>query len=77
MLQTEHLIGSSKVLIHPACSIFQLVIVVVRVEESLQEAKESVRRKLGLASDVVIHLEQLRAGTTIDLEDGESFDKCP
>jgi hypothetical protein len=36
----------------------------------LNETKEVVRRKLGLASDAVIHLTQLREGKNIDLDDG-------
>lgn len=39
-------------------------------EESLQEIKEAVRRKLGLSLDSIIKLEQLREGNLIDLEDG-------
>jgi len=46
---------------------------VYRTEGSLEETKRLVRRKLQLASDADVGLEQWRAGRLIDLEDGMSF----
>ena len=40
------------------------------LEESLEEMKNVVRKKLGLHSSIPVHLSQLRVGRTIDLEDG-------
>jgi hypothetical protein len=41
-----------------------------REEQSLEETKDVVRRKLGLECDAPIELVQLRDGRRIDLEDG-------
>jgi hypothetical protein len=41
-------------------------------EQSLEETKQIVRKKLGLGSDTPIELAQLRGGKRIDLEDGTS-----
>ena len=42
-------------------------------EQSLDETKNVVRKKLGLGHDAVIELAQLRDGKLIDLEDGVSI----
>lgn len=44
-----------------------------RVESSLEDIKGLVRQKLGLAGSVRIDLAQVRAGSTIVLEDGAAF----
>lgn len=53
-------------------SIFLLDIVepVTCLEESLEEMKNVVRKKLGLSSSLSVHLSQLREGKLIVLEDG-------
>ncbi|KAF9232272.1 hypothetical protein BU15DRAFT_81425 [Melanogaster broomeanus] len=43
-------------------------------ERSLEETKDVVRRKLGLASGCDVKLQQMRAGKFIDLEDDDDFD---
>lgn len=40
-------------------------------EQTLQETKDSVRKKLGLAPDVGFRLVQLRGNAQVDLEDGK------
>ncbi len=42
-------------------------------EQSLDETKNVVRKKLGLDHDAAIELAQLRDGKRIDLEDGVSI----
>jgi hypothetical protein len=42
-------------------------------EQSLEETKRVVRNKLGLGSDALIELAQIRDGRRIDLEDGTSL----
>ena len=41
-------------------------------EQSLDETKNVVRKKLGLCHDAAVELAQLRDGRMIDLEDGVS-----
>ncbi|KIK98339.1 hypothetical protein PAXRUDRAFT_694919 [Paxillus rubicundulus Ve08.2h10] len=41
-------------------------------EQSLEETKDVVRRKLGLASGCIVKLQQIRGANFIDLEDGKS-----
>lgn len=43
-------------------------------EESLDEMKQVVRKKMGYSSDIPLHLAQLRDGKTVDLEDDDDFD---
>ena len=43
---------------------------VICLEESLEEMKNVVRKKLGLSSSLPVHLSQLRDGKPIVLEDG-------
>jgi hypothetical protein len=42
-------------------------------EQSLDETKNVVRKKLGLGHDAVVDLAQLRDGKRVDLEDGVSI----
>lgn len=46
---------------------------VVDEEQSLDETKNVVRKKLGLGHDAAVELVQLRDGKRIDLEDGVSI----
>jgi hypothetical protein len=50
-----------------------LLIAVPLLEDSLEAMKEVVRKKLGLDASAVVRLEQLRQGTTVDLEDGNEI----
>ncbi|KAI0256093.1 hypothetical protein BJV78DRAFT_1278655 [Lactifluus subvellereus] len=43
-------------------------------EQSLEETKQIVRKKLGLSCDTPIQLAQLRGGKRIDLEDDDDFE---
>ncbi|KAJ2914383.1 hypothetical protein MD484_g6023, partial [Candolleomyces efflorescens] len=43
-------------------------------EKSLDELKDGVRKKLGYPSQVPLHLAQLRAGMSVDLEDEDDFE---
>lgn len=43
-------------------------------EESLDEMKQVVRKKMGYSSDIPLHLAQLRDSKTVDLEDDDDFD---
>ncbi|KAE9411309.1 hypothetical protein BT96DRAFT_1028648, partial [Gymnopus androsaceus JB14] len=43
-------------------------------EETLNETKDVVRRKLGLPESTNVHLAQLRGETIVDLEDEDDFD---
>jgi hypothetical protein len=51
----------------------ELLITVPLLEDSLEAMKEVVRKKLGLDASAVVRLEQLRQGTTVDLEDGNEI----
>ena len=51
----------------------ELLIAVPLLEDSLEAMKEVVRKKLGLDASAVVRLEQLRQGTTVDLEDGNEI----
>jgi hypothetical protein len=52
---------------------FVLSLFVANEEQSLDETKNVVRKKLGLGHDDPVELAQLRDGKRIDLEDGVSI----
>ena len=52
---------------------FVLSLFVANQEQSLDETKNVVRKKLGLGHEDAVELAQLRDGKRIDLEDGESI----
>ena len=52
---------------------FVLTLFVANQEQSLDETKNVVRKKLGLGHEDAVELAQLRDGKRIDLEDGGSI----
>jgi hypothetical protein len=71
MLKKEHSTDCLKV--GAQCRTASTVTTITCAEETLWETKEVVRQKLGLTSGEDVQLAQLRAGLTIDLEDGTSL----
>jgi hypothetical protein len=60
--------GTTLILRHSKCRLSAFV-----SEDSLEETREVIRRKLSLDAEADIQLAQLRQGAAVDLEDGTSF----